>query len=238
MGLSVAYTNVLGVFATVVEPLASPEAFFAEADSPSLPAAAGVVLLAGFMLVFAALPLLWLLRFVVPAGELLEAVAVTVLLLPGFAVVRWLVLTAVVYAGGRLVGGDGRLRDLLAYLGWSFLPNVLASAVLVVAMVVAVASVEPPTGEAAATTVGVGLGENPLFELAAAAGFVRARTGVSLNALQLWLGLAQFAWNAYIWFAAAKVGLSLSDRGALAAIAVPIAFTGFVAGIQHVNVAV
>lgn len=227
-----------GVFAAGATLLRSPETFFAERDRPSLPAATGIVLLTGLVLVLVAVPLLWLLRFVVFRGELLETVGLTLVLLPGFAVGRWLVLTGVVYAAGRLLGGEGRARDLLGYLGWSFLPNALTSVVLLVAMTAAVAAVEPPTARAALATPPPLLNERPLFTLAVAASLVRAETGVSLSQLQFALGLVQFAWNAVIWFAAAKVGLSLSDRRALAAIAIPVAFTAFVAGIQHINVGV
>lgn len=217
--------------------LRSPGQFFT-GDGPTLRSGAGVALLSGVALVLVAAPLLWLLRFVLPTGEIAEILAFTVVLLPGFAIVRWLVLTAVVYAAGRLLGGDRAARDLLAYLGWSFLPNVLASLVLLVAMTTAVASVEPPTSTAAVAGMSRQFNANPLFELAAAASIVRAEAGVSLGQLQIGLGLVQFFWNAYVWYAAAKVGLSLDARRALAAIAVPVVFTGFVAGLQHVNVGI
>lgn len=226
--------TVLGAAATVLH---APERFFAGVD-PSLRSGAGVALLSGLALALVAAPLLYLLRFVLPAGEVAEVAAYTAVLLPGFAVVRWLVLTAVVYATGRLLGGDGAVADLLAYLGWSFLPNVIASLVLLVAMAAAVASVEAPTSTAAVVGVSQQFDASPLFELAAAASLVRAEAGVSLSQLRVGLGVGQFAWNAYVWFAAAKVGLSLDDRRALAAIAPPVVFTGFVAGLQHVNVGV
>lgn len=235
--LSAAFAKLASVLARVSDPLTSPAAFFAREDGRSLREPAAVVLLSGFVLVCMALPLLWLLRFVVPAGQVLEIAGVVTVLLPAYVAGRWLVLTAVVYGTGRLLGGEGRARELLAYLGWSFLPNVLAGAVLAVATTAVVAGIDAPASEAALGTVGDRL-RSPLFHLASAASFAQAEAGVSLSGLQWALGAAQFAWNAYIWFAAAKIGLSLDDRRALLAISVPVVFTAVVAGHPNVYVGV
>jgi hypothetical protein len=179
-----------------------------------------------------------MLRYVVEPSELRFVAGVMVAVLMGYVLLRWLLLAAVVHAASWWLDGEGRFRDLLAYLGWSHLPNLLGGLILLPVALLVVASVDPPTSEAAIAEFARSVSGNPLVQLDAAYGFVSARTGASLSRLQFVVGLGQFAWGAYIWFAAAKVGRNLDDRRALWAIAIPVVVTGLIVGLESFDVGV
>jgi len=224
--------------ASAVNAVVRPEQFFGERPDPSLLAPTGVVLLSAALRCLLALPFLYMLRFVVEPSELRWAAGLMVVVILGYALGRWLLLAAVVYATSWWLDGEGRFRDLLAYLGWSHLPNVLGGVVLVPAALFVVASVDPPTSEAAVAEFARNVSGNPLVQLDAAYGMVSARTGASMSRLQFAVGVGQFAWGAYIWFAAAKVGRNLDGRRALWAIAIPVVVTGLIVGLEGIDVGV
>lgn len=224
------------VLRTAANALTGPEAFFSRRD-PSLRSGLAVVLATTTLNLLVVVPLLWVFRHVIPVGEL-GSVAVVVGLMYGYALLRWVVLAGVVYGAVWPMDADGDFRRLLAYLGWSHLPNLVGAVVMLAVTTVAVLGVTPPTTEPAAGRAAADVVRSPFFRLSSAYGTVEAQTGVSLGQLQYVLGLAQLTWSAVMWFAAAKVGCRLTDRQALLAVALPILVAGLVAGLPGADVGV
>ena len=117
------------VFGTLVDPLTRPTEFFERRDPP-LRSGLSVVVVAATLRAAVVLPIVYVFRFVFADGEILRILAVSVAFMYAYALVRWVVLGAVVYGVSRPLGGEGRFRDLLGYLGWSHLPNALVGLVV------------------------------------------------------------------------------------------------------------
>lgn len=225
------------MFATLVDALTRPTAFFERRD-PSLRSGLAVVLLTGTLRLATALPLLWAFRHLISPGEFRFVVGVGAAFMYVWVLLRWVLLGGAIYAASWPMDRDGRFRDLLGYLGWSHLPNALGAVLMLVVTLGVVATITPPRTEEAAARFAADLSRSPFVKLSAATGLVESRTGVSLDTLQYLVGIAQFAWGAVVWYAASTVSLGLDDRQALLSVVLPIVVGGLVVGFRHVSVGV
>jgi len=222
------------VLGTGVEALREPTAFFRRRD-PSLRSALGVVLAAAAVRLLAVLPLFWLFRYLVRPSAWVDIVGLSLVFMAGYALVRWALLAGVVYGTARALGGDRRFRDLLAYLGWSHLPNLVGAGLVLLVTVGVAVTLPAPTTEAEASRFAFDLSRRPMLTLSAASGMVEARTGVSLDQVQVGIGALQLVWGATMWVAAARVGCDLDDRRALVAVALPVVVAGLVVFVPQVD---
>jgi hypothetical protein len=222
---------------TVVAALTRPRSFFRRRD-PSLRTGAGVVVAAAGVRLLAVLPVFYAFRFFMTTRKFATLVAFGGGFFLVYSLLRWIVLAGVIHAAVRLLGGERSFRNLLAYLGWSHLPNLLGGAVVFVLLGGAVLTVSTPGNESEAARFAVGLSTSPLVKLSSAYGFVEARTGFSLNQLQYVLGVTQFAWAAAIWVAAVQVTSGLDDRRTLLAVALPVIVGGLVVGFPGFDIGI
>jgi hypothetical protein len=196
--------------------LVRPRTAFAEAGDPGLLQPTALTLVTGVASMVTVLPLYVLLgrelpatvprvRFAtgggtaaIPQGFLLGMVLA--MLLMGLF---WVLTTGALAVGARLAGGEGRFRDLLAFVGWSHLPQLVTLAVILGVALVLAATRD-------ATVAEVLHGTDPL----AAGSAVTTMDGQGLMDGRSLLALAGTAWTAYIWVGGLEVSHGLSRRRA------------------------
>ena len=194
----------------VLDLLTNPDAFFAErSENPSLIRPAVIVLLVALVGVVSSYPVIQATISALPpeAGTfvtVIQVVGAVVGVMVSFVI--WM-LYAVVFRGIAYVvfDGDGSFRDVLALVGWGFVPAVFGSIVSAVVNFVVFSGVQFPDDPAQVAQFVQELQSRPEFLVA----------GV--------LGIVFLLWSAFLWTFAVRCAEGLDLREAALTVAGPVA---------------
>ena len=194
----------------VLDLLTNPDAFFADrSDDPSLLGPAGVVLLVAVVGVVGSYPVIQATISALPpeAGPFVTVIQVVGAVV-GVAVsfVVWVLYAVAFHAIGYVAfDGDGSFRDVLALVGWGFVPAVVGSLANAVANFVVFSGVQFPTDPTQVGRFVQELQSRPAFLVA----------GV--------LGVVFLLWSAFLWTFAVRHAEGLPLREAALTVASPVA---------------
>jgi hypothetical protein len=189
--------------------LTNPDGYFEGAsDDPSLLAPALVVTAVGLVSAVASLPVFRTVQSALPpdaAGFANVVLAVSVV--GGFlAVFVFWVLYTVLFHVIATVGfdGGGSLSDLLAFVGWGYLPGILNAAVSGVVTYLVYQNVTPPSNPQQVRAFVQSVRNQPEFLVASV------------------VGIAVLLWQGFVWTFAVHHSHDLDLRAAAITVAVPV----------------
>ena len=119
--------------------------------------------------------------------------------------VRWLVATVVFYLVSMVFDAQGEFATLLSFVGWGFVPSILATAVSAVVAFLVFSSVTFPTDPQ---------------QIQAFTRELRTRPEFLVSSL---LGVLFLLWSALLWVFAVKHGRDVTEREAVVTVAIPVA---------------